>query len=659
VARYSTFQYGTQTYGGGRGVTRSTLLAQVTSYSTISVTLTTPLRVGDRYMLVRTYNGAAEHPTAGLTVADGVIINTEFTLIDGVSNYADSDLNNDIALSPGWVYYTLFVFDESGAWIKEAATSVVLPADRGTLDYLVKALPSIYTAPDANPITPPTLDSDLARFLSGITLTYDEMASSVDNVLPDVRARATIRRLHDAYATGVGMPSEYTIGVAATARLYRESGFIYRNKGTARGIEAYVEALTGWQTTVTESPNRFLNRDDSSFESGVGDWTTTGGTLTRVVVNEPSVTSSKELYPYDTTVLPWAQEAVGQFALTASSGTMTLPYVKAGSLPVTGGNVYRFEVPVKATSGTPSVTLYIDWYSQSGSLISTSTSTTTSSTSAWASNFFTATAPNTATSVALRITVAGSIGNTVHLDMLSFTDTDDYIDGQFVYRDPRSVTVLCTPVRTNLMKDPSVVSDIGDYWSAEAGVLIKDSTVALIGVSSAKVTGTPFSFKSHTVAVVAGESYAASASALGTGSCDVRLVWLTDILDEISEVTAEFEALSSSGWTSASVAGVAPEGAAFALLRFTGTGDVNVDAMVFEQAARAGVFFDGSVADASGADSSWVGTAGESHSVLYPQRLVKLARLTETLDYYVPHGVTWRVLLWDADDPEAVAARPS
>lgn len=660
MARYSTFQYGTQTYGGGRGVTRSTLLAQVTSYSTITITVTTPLRVGDRYRLVRTYNGAAEHPTAGLTVTDSIVANTEFTVTDGVTNYLDADQNNDIALSPGWVYYTLFVFDASGAWIKEAATSVVLPSDRGTLDYLVKALPSVYTAPDANPITPPTMDSDLARFLSGFTLTYDELASSVDNILPDVRSRATIRRLHDAYANGVGMPSEYTIGVAATARLYRESGYIYRNKGSAQGIAAYVEALTGWQTTVTESPNRFLGRDDSSFEAGIGNWAVTGGTLTRVVVSPPTVTAATGLYPYNAAVGPWADDAVGRVALTSSSATLVLPGTvnPLTSIPVVAGQSYRFEVPVRAVSGTPSVTASIRWYNQSGTLLSTSAGTGSASSTSWAAKNVVAAAPATAVFAVPVVTISGASGNTVDLDMLSFTDTADYVSGTFVYRDPRSVTILCTPARTNLMKDPSVVSAMGTYWISTTGTLTKDTSVYLVGVSSAKIVGSPFSFKSHTVPVTPGETYSARASAKGTGSCAMSIVWLTSAMAEITTVTENFPTLGAD-WASVETSGMAPANAAYAILRFTGSGTAYVDAMSFEQAYGVGVFFDGSVSDASAGDGSWVGTPGASYSVLYPQRLVKLARLIETLDYYVPHGVTWRVLLWDSSDPEAVASRPS
>lgn len=626
----------------------------------MAITVTVPVRVGYDYRIVRTYNGSAEHPTAGLPVSSGVVGSTEFTVIDGSDNFEDADSANDVDLSSGWVYYTLFVFDDNAAWIKEAATSVVLPSDRGTLDYLINALPSVYTSADGNPITPPDQDSDLMRFLSSFTLTYDEMAASVDNVLPDVRSKATIRRLHDAYATGVGMPSEYTIGVAATARLYRESGYIYRNKGTVDGISTYVEAITGWQTTVTESPNLFLSLNDSSFESTIGNWSVTGGTLTRVVVNTPTVTSAASLYSYDAVVGPWSKEAVGEVTLTSSSATLNLPTSTSQllSIPVSEGTSYRFAVPVRAISGTPTVTVSIRWHSQSGTLLSTSSASPYTTTSSWTSTSVTGTAPANALYAAVRVVVSGSSGNVIHLDMLSFVNTADFITGSFVYRDPRSVNILCEPARINLIKDPSFDSAIGTYWSATTGTLTKDTSQHLVGVSSGKIVGTPFEFRSHTMPVTAGETYSVRGAARGTGSASLNIRWLTSSSTLISVSTVSFSALSSN-WQTVEGSFGAPPNATQAVVSITGSGTAYVDTVSFEPAEQIGVYFDGATSDASGADSSWIGTAPGSYSILYPQRLVKLARLGETLDYYVPNGVGWRVLLWDSTDPQVIAARPA
>ena len=42
-----------------------------------------------------------------------------------------------------------------------------------------------------------------------------------------------------------------------------------------------------------------------------------------------------------------------------------------------------------------------------------------------------------------------------------------------------------------------------------------------------------------------------------------------------------------------------------------------------------------------------------TYSLLYPQRLSKLSRLRSTLGFYLPLGVSSRVLLWSDSDPYA------
>lgn len=650
MARYGTFKYDKYTYGGGRSVTRSSLLAQALDYTLISVDVSVPTRVGQRYDLVRTYNGAAEHPGAGLVVSSGTVASTEFVVSDG--DYEVTDVVNKVTLVPGWVYYTLYVYESDGAWTKDAATSVLLPYDRGTLSYLINAIPSVYTSADGNPITPADETSDLVRFVKGFALTYDELASAVDTVLPDNRSKYMVRRMHDAWATSVGMPSEYTIGVGSSARLHREAGYIYRNKGSVRGLQTYIEALTGWQTTVTESPNRFLSLNDSSFETNTGNWGATGATIARVVVNG-AVTSATSLYPLDEILAKFSKVGVGKVTLTSSTGTATLPSDGSvlKSIPVTAGSQYRLEIPVRAATGTPTVNIAIKWLSQAGVVLSTSSGTAAASTTSWVARTVTATAPTSAVFAQITVTVTGSSTNEVYLDMMSFTPVSGYVDGTFAYRDPRSVNVFCSPNRVNLIKDPSFEGGLAN-WSSSAGTLTQDGTDAYSGVSSGKIVGTPFAFTSNTMPVQETFKYAVRfANKVTSGTLSAQVDWYTSGMTLVSSSMLTFT--GSSAWSSVAQVITAPSTAAFAKIKFSGSGTSFVDAVLFERSDRAYAFFDGSVADSLGADADWIGTAAGSYSVLYPSRPAKLARLRETIDYYLPLGVGWRIMLWDSADPEA------
>jgi hypothetical protein len=662
MARYGTFSYSDYKYGGGRGITRSTLLATAISYTKIEVNVGVPAEVGKTYYLIRTYNGAAEHPMSGVTVSTGLITATEFVVTDGVTNYADTITYNDVPLTPGWVYYTLFVVDSAGLWFKDAATSVLLPYDRGTSDYLINAIPSVYTSADGNPITPHDPNSDLVRFLSGLTLTYDELASAVDSILPDKREKQTIRRLHNAYAEGIGMSSEYTIGTAASARLHREGGYIYRNKGTLNGIATYVEALTGWQTTVTDSPNKFLSRDDSSFETSIGNWSTTGGTLARAVVNGTTVTYPSGLYNYESSTSAWNQAGVGLATLTSASQVITLPSNTdvLRCIPVVGNHTYRFEVPNKRVSGTPTVTLAVTWLTQTGAAVSTSTDTARASSAAWAALTYTAVAPATAAFAKLTITLTGASTNALHLDLMSFTSTTSYVGGVFAYRDPQTVNIICDPARVNLIYDPSFEDATFANWVALTGTLTIDSTSHVYGTGCGKIVGvvgtTAYSLSQGDVGVTPLVPYTLSLWAKGLGATGTAsIVWKTSGGVTISTSTLPLTALTATFQRYES-SFTAPATAAKAQVLFTGTGTVNLDAICFEQADHSPLFFSGTVADATGNEGSWSNVAAKSISILYPGRPTKLARLIETLDYYVPLGVDWRVMLWDSKDPLVRAA---
>lgn len=667
MARFGTFHYGEQPYGVSQGaVTRSTLLAQVLSYATIHVTISVPARSGYDYVLVRTHNGPAEHPAAGVAVARGTANSTYFSITDGIDNFLDDDEANDVDLTSGWVYYTLFVFDASSAWLREAATSVVLPADRGTLDYLINALPSVYTAADANPLTPPDLDSDLYRFLGAITLTYDELAVAIDHVLPDVRARAAIRRLHDSYARGVGMPSEYTIGTAATARLCREAGYIYRNKGTVAGVRAYVEALTGWQATVIESTNLFLSLDDASFEETTGNWHITGGSLDLTPSGLSGATPPvAALFDYQSPLSAWGVKSVGRVTLAGSTATLQLPSAVDRSLciPVTAGSDYRFAVPAVVKSSADDVTLVstVRWYAADGTNISDSSGSSHTLSTSWSLCEDDVTAPTGAAFAVLKIVISGATGDIVDLDMLSFVAESGLVGGELAYRDPRSVTIICDPARVNLAVDPSF-DGAGDAWTAVDGTFEADDTASYIGTSSGKLTGDPFEVSgAQPFAAVPGERYSLSTAAMGEGTLIASIDFLDEDLALLDSVEVDFGTLASTSWVVMEASGTAPEDAVWATISFRGASDagVNVDGLVAEMAPTASVYFDGATSNGAGDDASWSGSPAGSFSVLYPQRVVKVARLLDTIGHYLPNGLSAYVALWDSADQVAQAALPA
>lgn len=841
AGRYRSFTYEGGVYGDfGPTITQSYIFAQVVDYNSVDITLEVPDKIGQRYILVRSNHGTAEDPSDGATIESGVFTSGVVYLTDTTPSMGAPTYGFPLGTPIGTTYYTLFGLDEDGAWYKDAATSVVVPTDKGTTKKIVDLLPSMYTSEDSNPLSPTEYDSDLMKFLYAFGLTYDELSSMIDFILPENRDRHTTRRLSDIFITGVGMPSEYLIGVAANARLYRESGYIYRNKGTLNGIATFVEALTGWQTVVKESNNKFLSLDDGSFERSTGNWSwdSSDMSLTRLDIDEFDVTGPT--VEYETFDYPFSRLAVGRAELLGSSARMSLPGSgnRLLSIPVTAGKSHYLAVPVRAESGTPVVVPSVEWLDQNGESISISSLSDVEAGEEWQVAGGPINAPATAYFAVIHIDISGISGDAVHLDMLSFSEevarfrtnyflnpaaesdldnvglvdatgrslttstsqfmfgaqsfkltssnttartlgiqnsanipaasgetftgsayvystkaassfltftwkngastittstsnsfalaantwtrikytvtapasttnvvfsvktsttyinTDSlFVDGilveksdrlgdwfagstgttfgasgrygefvystydvGYVYRDPRSVTVICQPDRINLVFDPSF--ELGTTsWAVDSGSLSLSSTEKVSGLKSAVATGSPWAFHSNDIPVVGDYAYSIAVSLKSAGAVSARVTWF-DYTDSVIRTDNVDVPTSLTNWARAEDTVYAPKAAVYANLEFSGNSTTYLDNVLFERADRPQIFFSGNNADLDNQDGRWSGGSANSYSLLYNNAPVKLGRLLQTLPYYLPVGVTGRVLLWDSLDPEVQSLIP-
>jgi hypothetical protein len=639
MARYGTFLYDTELYGAIGNLTSSGIRARVVDYGTVEITISTPDRIGKDYVLVRSYNGAAEHPNEGTLVSSGTLSSASVQI-----DVLDEASNNPY----GWCYYTLFVVDNL-EWKKDAATSLLIPYDRGTFQYLMENLPSIFTSEGLNPLEPVDYNSDLAKFLKGIALTYDEWAGHIDSVLPDSRNKEVVRRLDPTRAVSVGMPNEYTIGTAAAHRMFSQAGYIYKNKGTLEGISTYVKALTGWDTSCYEGYNLLLDLNDCSFETSIGNWSIAGGTL---VVEEVDGVDAVSCDLYDAQTGPmfdFNRGGVGKVTLSGASATLTLhssDLLKTVPVPFESntGDSFTFVVPAIADVGTPTVTSTITWLDGVGGTISATSGSGLVTSASWAAASVTSTVPAGAKYARLSITVTGSASNVVHLDMLYFGETQS----PFYYWDARSVDIVCSPVLINQIMDPSCDDEAHTYWISPDATLSVTDEEAVQGLNSLKIVGaSAFTVYHCPTSIVPAQYYTLRLGAKGAGATLIaNIEWydssfnLVDTSDDL-----DFGTLTAD-WLSGTLSVVSPDGAEFALIKLSGTGTAYVDTLVFANASSLPAFFSGSVGDVAGEDVDWYGTIGQSISTLYPAKITKLSRLRDTLSYYLPLGVSWRLLLW-------------
>ena len=650
MARYADFRYGTRLYGDvPRANSQSFLLAQAVDYGKVLLTIEADQRIGSEYVITRTRSGAAEDPSKGVLIQAGTVTSPIIQVVDGETNFEDDIERNDVPVPSGFVYYTFFVFDSNSNWFKDAATSVLVPRNRGGLDLFASLLPNALLSEDGNPFSPLEADNTLYRFLGGFAVTLDELNTYLDSSLPrQIRGGQVIRRLHDAYASSLAMPVEYAIGVGASSRLHRDAGLIYRQKGTTSGLVKYVEALTNWDTKVVPTSNLMLALDDSSFEDEIGAWGATGCTLERVAVNGGTVTAPE--MDFEDPVAPFKKVGAGHVVLTETEAALTLPddLGRLRCIPVTPEETYFFKAPLRAVEGTPTATLSLIWIDQSGNEISTDTGSPLVMSSTWDTASVSGEAPAGTYFLGLRIDVTGDVDDEFHMDMLSVASSDTY------FKEARSVDVICGPARINLLADPSF--EIGGYWTAVAGTL-SDSEDAFIGNNAGLAEGDPFEISSETIPALPGYylQFAGYAKGAGTAAVEVRWYDSDDALLSTDSVDIE---LDEEDWTRGELLLLTPDAADHLTVVLTGSGDVLFDALVLERADRPSVYFDSSVGEQYGEDTRSAPLEGNVYSLLYPNRLVKLARLRQTLSFYLPLGVSYRALLWDSPDPGVQALLP-
>jgi hypothetical protein len=667
MARFGTFAYGTELYGRvQRGTATGSLLAQAIDYGLVRVKMYAESRIGAQFALVRTKTGAAEEPSSGITIAAGVVDSPEIIVLDGETNLVDGVQVNNVPVPNGPVYYTLFIFDEDGRWLKDAATYVVSPRDRGTVETMLYTLPRVFSTDTMSPTDEPSRTSDLYRFLYGLAVTLDELQTLTDRVLPTAaRSRATLAGLHDAHCRSVGMPVEITLGLGTTSRLFRDAGPIYRKKGTLEGLITYTEALTGWSASVNESPNRLLSLQDASFEEGTGFWEVSGGTLTASLDGDETDVPDSE---HDLELDRFAHGFVGRLELTSSSASMSLPgnpyqenetstqrsQVRLYCVPVSN-NVYVSMYWKAAQSGT-SGRIGVQWFDASGAPVQgLQLNTSTSIGTNWSRSTTSFQAPTGAAFLALSVLVSGGVGKVVYLDKIQVSTSDSY------YRDPRTVDVLCHPTRVNLLTVPGVGG--GHQWTAAAGSIELDEGSAYSGPSGLLASGVTFVVQSESIPALPDSVLTVSAQIRSTDPAALYVAFFNstgarielpvpseDAL-EILEVGIPQTSTGSGDWERVQARFLTPQDAVTMRVTVAGADDTSIDNVILERTDREQYYFDVTTADSGDEDAVAVEKDTHVYSALYPNRLSKLSRLRQTLSFYLPLDVRARVMLWSDDIP--------
>jgi len=341
------------------------------SYTQIQLSWVIPS--GDFFELrvVRSTDGFPE------TSEDGAVVYSWNTTTAGVleSGFLDGD-DPAIPLVPGrFTYYRIWLKNALGKWIIAADSYTLLPINHTTYspdgtalsttrNKLLEVLPKVFTTASQSPLDEIDANSDLAKFLEGPAFELDRILTYAELLLPLEKSRLVGPEILLLQSLQLGVPLEPYLATKQQRRLTREALYIYQNKGTYSGLEAFVESFTGFAPDISPSPNLVLSPQDSSFTGGLGFWRPVGNATLGLETAVPGV--GPEIEPYVDDYRYVAKVVANEVGSRIINGTDDP--IRQGT-PVKAGEAYVFSGYGKAAVGTMGVSAYALWYNYKGELI--------------------------------------------------------------------------------------------------------------------------------------------------------------------------------------------------------------------------------------------------------------------------------------------------
>jgi hypothetical protein len=321
-------------------------------------------------------------------------------------------------------------------------------------------------------------------------------------------------------------------------------------------------------------------------------------------------------------------------------------------IPVQPSTSYQFAYHA-ASDSNGNLIAYVYWYDYLGVQIGTSVEGTgLGTTGVYQRLSQTVTSPSTAVYAGIRFVFTTQ--NSYNLDMIQFSPSATAT----TFDEARAIDLFVTPRTVNILKNPSFETN-ATGWTTNSSTTRDNSTVpeGLPGAYSLRLSGqTNFSLSticntSPTVyKLTQGNWYVFSLYMKASATSSLTMSIVADDDDSTSLESGTKVVPLTTSWARQFVSVYVPEGLStnnnitvtFTLSGTVGSGvNVWVDNAQFEQAFKPTDYFDGSLPQASGV--FWSGTAHASYSYKYDNWTIKMARLLNTLKYWVPMNAPWRV----------------
>lgn len=633
MSKYANVVYGNGNYGEAPALAYSVdpMSTVVLNFSTVRVSWQNPFGNFSRIRLIRNQQSFPEHSE------DGVIIWEEFATEGTVTrnSYVDGEENPSQVLTNGRpVFYGMYFYTDDDTWILGGTVEDIIPSDHGMQKKMIDLIPRVFTSKEQSPLAIEDPDSVLYNFVEGFSFTAEQFLTELDLIRPDHFVEGTPSSLLVTQQLNLGLDVEPTISIKNQKKLIREAFYMYAHKGTKSGIETYAESLTSYAPTVTLSNNMLLTVQDSTFYGTTGNWTATNATLSSSTAQTPSTSSSNQI---DTTYTC--------SVVASTSGAMSLGNVDPvrKGIPVLADTEYTVSCKLKRPTGSGNVTLSVQFYDRDGVATGTlQSATAVAASSSWQETSLTLTSELDAVYASLQI--AYSSAGTYYIDEVCFQlgDTASYDEA-------RAITLEMSPNKINYIKNPSFEVD-DSTWTVTDATFSQDASVPTVGYpgsySGKFVAASTWSIATnYEIPITAGQYYTASAymKASVATTADLR-IYFYDAADTLVSTSLAEEIAISTSFTRASIVGLpdSASAATYAIFEISGTaGTVYIDLVQFEKTAAPTEYLDGSMPADFGV--IWSGAANASYSYQYFSKDIKMPRLAQTLDAWMPPNTFWKL----------------
>ena len=628
-------KYGNNTYGGALygqtpllALSVEPMAITVISFNEVDVSWQFPTGDFTKVRLVRNQVGYPEH------AEDGVIVYEENATSGNVRTaYLQDGIDNpDVTpFVPGReVFYRMFLFTSAKVWVVAGSISDIIPLSHGAQEKIVNIIPKVFTTQEQSPLAIPDPDSTLVKFIDGMSFTYEQLTTFADLLKPQQSFASVPYALLVNQRDTLGLNPEPNLPIKNQKMLVREALYMYQRKGTAVGLNDYIETLTGWAPTTTISPNLLLSPQDSTFYQTTGNWVVTGATITSDTAQAPATGANVIDNKYACKIV-----ATGAGSITLGKDS---PIMKAFSVSPSSPYVMSFQA--KRTAGTGTINSSITFYDYKQNALTTDTGSAVTPTTSW--QVVSNTATSDATAAYAGLSISWSAAGTYYVDMVCVQP-----GSTVAYDEARAITVFVAPNKTNYVPNPSFETNVTDGWTKTGAVTVtKDtdvSTEAFTGTYSAKLVATgAWTFSTPALPVSAGNYY--TASTFFKTTADLTLTFIgKDIDGNITDVDV-YDAGSASTWSrfmATDIVGSNDTAVTYTMQFSGGAGTFRLDDVQFEKGIQASEYFDGNLPSSFGA--VWQGTTNNSASSIYYGKSLKMTRLRVTFSDWTPPNLFWRL----------------